>query len=111
MTLGDDSNLTENWLVTWKITWEIWLIFKRAVESLKICTLMGFFLSKVYKVLDEKAQKRCLMTPKSDANFEEKLTLGSEKDMRSLVNFNTSSAKSENLHFVLLLLSKVIYMS
>ena len=47
------------------------------------------------------------MTPKSDANFEEKLTLGSENDMRSLVSFNPSSDKSENLHFVVLLLSKV----
>ena len=47
------------------------------------------------------------MTPKSDANFEEKLTLGSENDMRSLVSFNPSSGKSENLHFVVLLLSKV----
>ena len=47
------------------------------------------------------------MTPKSDANFEEKLTLGSENDMRSLVSFNPSSDKSENLHFVVLLLPKV----
>ena len=47
------------------------------------------------------------MTPKSDANFEEKLTLGSENDMRSLVSFNPSSDKSESLHFVVLLLSKV----
>ena len=47
------------------------------------------------------------MTPNSDANFEEKLTLGSENDMRSLVSFNPSSDKSENLHFVVLLLSKV----
>ena len=47
------------------------------------------------------------MTPKSEANFEEKLTLGSENDMRSLVSFNPSSDKSENLHFVVLLLSKV----
>ena len=51
------------------------------------------------------------MPPKSDANFKEKLTLGSKNDMRSLVNFNMSSAKSEDLHFILLLLSKVIYVS
>ena len=37
---------------------EIWLIFMRAVESLKICTLMGSFLSKAYnKVLDKKVKK------------------------------------------------------
>ena len=30
------------------------------------------------------------MTLKSDAKFEEKLTLGSKNDMRKLVNFNVS---------------------
>ena len=39
------------------------------------------------------------MTLKSDAKFEEKLTLGFKNDMRNLVNLNTSSGKSENLHF------------
>ena len=38
------------------------------------------------------------MTLKSDAKFEEKLTIGSKNDMRNLVNFNESSGKSENLH-------------
>ena len=38
------------------------------------------------------------MTLKSDAKFEEKLTLGSKNNMRNLVNFNASSGKSENLH-------------
>ena len=37
--------------------------------------------------------------------IEEKLTLGSKND--NLVNFNASSGKSENLHFDVLLLSKV----
>ena len=45
------------------------------------------------------------MTPKSDAKFEEKTTLGSKNDMTNLVNFNLSSGKSENLHFTVLLLS------
>ena len=39
------------------------------------------------------------MTLKSDAKFEEKLTLGSKNDMRNLVNFNESSDKSENFQF------------
>ena len=43
----------------------------------------------------------------SDAKFEEKLTLGFNNDMSNLVNFNASSSKSENLHFDVLLLSKV----
>ena len=45
------------------------------------------------------------MTLKSDANFQQKLTLGFKNDMRNLVNFNVSSGKYENLHFDMLLLS------
>ena len=47
------------------------------------------------------------MTLKSDAKFEEKLTLGSKNDMRNLVNFNASSGKSGNLHFDVLLLPNI----
>ena len=47
------------------------------------------------------------MTMKSDAKFEEKLTLGSKNDMRNLVKFNASSGKSESLHYDVLLLPKV----
>ena len=45
------------------------------------------------------------MRLKSDAKFEEKLTLGSKNDMRNLVNFNVSRSKSENMHSDVLLLS------
>ena len=45
------------------------------------------------------------MTLKSDAIFEEKLTLGSKNDMRNFVNLNASSGKFENLHLDVLLLS------
>ena len=47
------------------------------------------------------------MALKSNAEFEEKLTLGSKNDMKDSVNFNESSGKSEDLHFDVLLLSKV----
>ena len=40
------------------------------------------------------------MTLNSDLKFEEKLTLGSENDMRNLVKSNVSNSKSENLTFV-----------
>ena len=40
------QNLKKNWLVVWKITWEIWQIFTRALESVKIGTLMGSFCLK-----------------------------------------------------------------
>ena len=54
-------------------------------------------MSKVYKDLDEKVQKNyVVMTLKSDAKFEEKLTLGSKNDMTNLVNFHPIIQKSEN---------------
>ena len=40
---GVIQNLKKNWLVVWKMTWEIWQIFTRALESVKIGTLMGSF--------------------------------------------------------------------
>ena len=49
------------------------------------------------------------MKLKSDVKFEEKLTLISKNDMRNLVNFNASSGKSDNLHFDMLLSSRVYY--
>ena len=49
------------------------------------------------------------MKLKSDAKFEEKLTIVSKNDMRNLMNFNVSNGKSENLHFDMLLLLKVYY--
>ena len=49
------------------------------------------------------------MTLKSDAKFEEKLTLGLKNDMRSLVNFNASSDKSQNLLFDVVLILSIAY--
>ena len=43
------------------------------------------------------------MTVESDGKFEEKLSLAFKNDMINVVNFNTSSGKSENLHFDVLL--------
>ena len=45
------------------------------------------------------------MTLKSDAKFEQKLTLGFKNDMRNSVNFNASNGNSKNLHFGVLLFS------
>ena len=39
------KSLKEDWLALSKMTWEIWQIFVRALESLKIGTLMGCFYS------------------------------------------------------------------
>ena len=76
----------------------------RSLECLEICTLMGSFCPKHVKVKKKGKEELCLMTLKSDAKFEEKLTLGSKNGIKNLVNFNASSGKSENLHFDVLLL-------
>ena len=78
------------------MTHEIWLILMRAVESLIICTLMGF-LSKENEDLP-------LMTLMSNSKFEEKLAVGFKNGMTNLANLNMNSGKSENLHFNVLLL-------
>ena len=77
----------------------------RAVESLEIFTLMGFFCPKHIKIRWKSTEELCLMSLKSEAKLEEKVTLSSKNDMRNLVNFNVSCGKSENLHFDVLLLS------
>ena len=77
----------------------------RAVESLKICTLIESFFSKHTKIYMKRTKDLCPMTLKSDAKFEEKLNLGSKNDMRNLLSFAANSGKSKNLQFDMLLLS------
>ena len=43
--------------MAWKMSQKIWLIFLRAVESLKICTLMGSFCAKHIKFLLKKYRR------------------------------------------------------
>ena len=47
------------------------------------------------------------MTLKGIAKYKGKLTCGLKNNIKNLVNFHASSQKSENLHFDVLLLSKV----
>ena len=78
----------------------------RAVESLKMCTLMRSFCGKHIKFWMKKCRRVIyVMTLKSDAKFEEKLALGSKNDMTNLLNFNATSGKSENMNFDVLFLS------
>ena len=46
----------------------------------------------------KKYRRVTFMTLKIDAKFE-KLTLGSKKDMKNLVNFSANSGKSKNFYF------------
>ena len=66
-------------------------------------------LLKVYKILAKKVytEELCLMTLKTDAKFEEKLTCGLKNDMRNVGDFHQSIQKCQNWDFDGILLSKV----
>ena len=51
----------------------------------------GLLLSKSCTVSPKKSTKEFLMTLKSDEKFKEKLTCSCKHNIRSLVNFHTSS--------------------
>ena len=57
-------------------------------------------LSIAYKKFQLKKRRGVsLMILKSDPNIEEKLTFCLKNDIRNLMNFNSSSGKSENVYF------------
>ena len=64
------QNSKKNWVAVSKVT-QIWWILTRALEILKIFTLIG-------------PEELSFMAPKSDGIFEEKLTCGLENDMRNI---------------------------
>ena len=68
----------------------------RKFENLHFDMLL---LSIAYKVSAKSAEELSLMILKSDPNFEEKPTSCLKNDMRNFMNFNSSSEKSETLHF------------
>ena len=98
------QNLSENWLVAWKMTRNL-VNFRVSSWKSENLHLMGSFSWKDIKFYMKSTEELFLMTLESDAKFEEKLALGFKNDMTNLVIFNASSGKSENLHFDVLLLS------
>ena len=75
------QTLKKNWLFVWKMTWENWWTLTRAVESLKICTLMGYFCRK-YVMFELKRHGGIVSC---------KMTYAFKKNISSLINFRTSS--------------------
>ena len=75
--------LKKSRLFVWKMTWRIWWILTRAVESLKICTLMGYFWRKY--VMFELKKCRGVVSWKMTYNF--------KNGIRNLVNLLTNSWK------------------
>ena len=59
-------NLNRNWLVSLKLTWGIWQILTRALENLKNLNFNAWAKKSI--------EELCLMTLKTDAKFEGKLT-------------------------------------
>ena len=78
------QTLKKNWLFVWKMTWEIWWTLTWAGESLKICTLMGYFCRN-YVVFELK--KYTGVVPWKGYN-----------DISNFVNFHTSSWKLNTLY-------------
>ena len=55
------QTLKKNLLFIWKMTWGIWWILTGALESLKICTLMGYFCQKYAMFELKKIQTSCIV--------------------------------------------------
>ena len=65
------------------------------------------FVKIMYSFSYKSTEELSLMTLNSDPKFKEKLTFCLKNDIRNLMNFNSSSEKSKNLHFDGIFLSKV----
>ena len=61
------QNLGEKWLFIWKMTWGICWTLTCAVESLKVCTLMGYFFRN-YVTFELKRYRR--VVAKNDLWFQ-----------------------------------------
>ena len=90
------QNLKENWPVAWKIIWGICLIFMWAVESLKICTLIGCFCPKQIKIYMKKYRRVIIRDNEEWCKVCKKLTFGFKNHMSNLVNFHPITQKSKN---------------
>ena len=68
---------------------------------------MGSFCPNHVVSAKKCTEELSLMTLKSDPKFKEKLTFCLKNDVKNSMNFNSSSEKSEHLHFDGVFLSKV----
>ena len=90
------QNLKENGLSLSKMTWGIWEIFTRALESLKIWTWWDSFIqSRECMSLKFTGELFVMTMKKKCAKLEEELTCHFKIDMRTLMNFDLSTQKSQ----------------
>ena len=100
------QNLKKNWPAAWKMTWAIWQIFTRALESVKIGTLMGW---------DPFVQSRkCMSLKRSYASWQWRMIQKLKRNWLAVLKLTwgtsqslTWALKSRNLWFNLLLVTKV----
>ena len=83
------QNLSENWLVAWKMTRNL-VNFRVSSWKSENLHLMDSFSWKDIKFYMKSTEELLLMTLASDAKFEEKLVLGFKNDMTNLLNFDES---------------------
>ena len=81
-------SLKKNWILVPKMTWGIYWILMQAMASLKISTLMCYFVESILCLSHKSTEKLYVTTLKNDEKFEEGLTCVLKNDMRNLVNFN-----------------------
>ena len=77
-----------------------------ALKIFKVSNLIGSFCVK-YVWPKKSIEELSVMTLKSDAKFEEKLTCGLDNDMRNMANFHQNTWMSQNWDFDVILLSKL----
>ena len=108
MTLKSDAKFEEKLFLDSKIDMRNSVNFNESSSKSENLHLNLLLLSIAYKCFSSKStEELSLMTLRKDLNFEEKQTFCLKNDMKNLVNFNSSSRKSENLHFNGLLLKKI----
>ena len=74
------QTLKKNLLFVWKMRWIIWGILTRALENLKMCTLMGYFCQR-YVMFELKKYRQVVPW---------KMTYGFTNNIKNLVNFPSS---------------------
>ena len=98
MTLTSYANFEERLTSGLKKDMRIWQIFTRALESVKIGTLIshqiGTFVQSRKGMTLKFTEDLCVMTMKNHAKFKEELTFHFKTDMKNLTNFNSTTQKS-----------------
>ena len=96
------QNFERNRLSVWEMTSWIWQNFTRALESVKIGTLIGSFCPK-WKMYELKIYRRVMCHDMKRNKIEEEPTCHFKIGMRNLTNFDPSTWKSKKfvlIHFL-----------